>query len=61
MIWESGENWYQDAAYTHHRTIDVIERPEEGYEEYADRREREKGARRVPFGFARALVDEDTV
>ncbi len=58
MITWSGQNWWERPAY-HRPTIAVIEPPSESYDAYADRREREKGARRVPFGFSRALVDDE--
>lgn len=32
-------------------TISVIDAPKESYDEYHERMEREKGAKRVPFGF----------
>lgn len=41
-----------------HPTISVIERTSESYDEYADRRAREKDAVRVPFGFGRVLDQE---
>lgn len=59
MIWESGENWYLRPT-GHWPTISVIERGQESYDEYADRRERERTARRVPFGFGRALADDES-
>lgn len=46
--------WYMHAPPSW-PTISVIEPKSETYEAFADRREREKDAPRVPFGFARAL------
>lgn len=52
MIEWSGQNWYSHLYGYSTPSIQVIERPSASYEEYADRREREKNAKRVPFGFA---------
>jgi hypothetical protein len=41
-------------------TIQVIERADESYDEYHERKKKEEsGARKVPFGFLRALSDEE--
>lgn len=58
MIQWSGQNWYQRAnGYT--QSINVIEKPSESYDAYHERKKRTENARTVPFGFARALKDED--
>ena len=57
MIFESGENWYANSGLSA-PTISVIDRPEESYDEYHERKVREQGARRVRFGFARVLDEE---
>jgi hypothetical protein len=54
----SGQNWYETAGRPG-ATIYVIERPSESYDAYHERKTREKGRRRVPFGFARALPPEN--
>lgn len=41
----------------HQPTIHVIERAEESYNEYHERKKREESKKRVPFGFARALEE----
>lgn len=49
----SGENWYKRSdGYV--QTVDVIERPD-GRKLSKKQRKRQKKAKRVPFGFARAL------
>lgn len=54
MIEYSGQNWHlRDAGYR--PTISVIEPPAESYDEYAERKLRERNAVRVPFGFSRVL------
>lgn len=43
-------------------TISVIEKPAETYEQYHQRKKREENdgePKKVPFGFARALVEGD--
>lgn len=54
----SGWNWYVRDGGGYRPTISVIDRPAESYDAYHERRKREEGARRVPFGFARALLEE---
>lgn len=59
MIFESGESWYlrSDGARA---SIEVIEAHPKTVEKRRkkERKKREKGARKVPFGFARALDGE---
>jgi hypothetical protein len=55
MIHYSGQNFYmRPSGYA--PTISVIEKPTESYAEHHERKSREEGARRVPFGFSRALA-----
>lgn len=56
----SGQNWYETSGRAH-ATIAVIERPAPSYDQYAERKAREAKAKRVPFGFARALEAESEV
>jgi hypothetical protein len=55
MIEWSGENWCERSdGYV--QTVDVIERPDgESRKLSKKQRKRQKKAKRVPFGFARAL------
>jgi hypothetical protein len=57
VIQWSGQNWYERSGLLA-PTVAVIERPAESYDEYAERKEREKKARRVPFGFAGGVEAE---
>lgn len=58
MVEWSGQNWYWRSGVGH-PTIAVIERPSESYDAHHERKKREEGAPRVPFGFARALPQEE--
>lgn len=50
----SGQNWYRTSGMMQPSMM-VIEKRSPSYDEYADKKAREKAARKVPFGFARAL------
>lgn len=54
MIRWSGQNWFQ-RSNGYQPTISVIESKAESYDEHHERRKREEGAEKVPFGFSRAL------
>jgi hypothetical protein len=53
----SGQNWYERPS-GHTPTIHIIERPSESYDAYHERKKREEDKPRVPFGFARVLVED---
>lgn len=58
MIRWSGQPWHLKSGLVA-PTIAVIERNAESYAEYHERRKAEESKRSVPFGFARALIDEE--
>lgn len=58
MIQWSGQNWYEWSGLTA-PTIAIIEPSRESYDEYYERRKREEDVPKVPFGFARAAVDDE--
>lgn len=58
MTHPSDYRWWL-VAPSDRATISVIDKPSESYSEYYERKKREEGARRVPFGFSRALIDEE--
>jgi hypothetical protein len=54
--WSGDEwRWRLTSGGLPHHTISVIEKPSESYEGYHQRKVKEEGAEREPFGFARAL------
>lgn len=56
MIRESGENWELWWSGRVAPTIYVIEPVNQSYDDYHERKKKEEaGARKVPFGFSRAL------
>ena len=56
----SGQNWYETPS-VYVRTMSIIEAPADSYDAYHERKKREEGRKRVPFGFARALEDDADV
>lgn len=62
VSWWNGDSWRWHVEYHPpplRTTIAVIEPPSPSYDEYAERKARQKDAKRVPWGFARALLDDE--